>query len=405
MVAPATVLTVMLREYGAGERMIGSISAIESGAALVPQIIGIYLFTSRQRRKMNLVLWHALLMAPAMLAIAVLTHYAGRIPPAALRLAMLGCFAWFQLFMGIIVAVWLDWLAHLFAPAIRGTVFGVSWCASSVAGTFGALLAGHVLKVYPSPAAYTYLYLAAGVLAAASMGAFAMIRDPAIDSPDGPPRISTAALFDSFRLSLLDRNFRAFIIGRVLSAAGFCIGPFIALYYTSASGGGLPKNAVVSFSAAATVGMAIGNLGLGRLGDRRGHRIGIIVGAAMQVAALVVMLVSAGRLSCMLAYFGAGLAGASGFLSHTNMLYETCPHDSRIAHITVANLLMGVTMIVCPLAGGVAAARWGLPTLFAICLAVSACAFLWLLFRLREPRELKAEEEEANSHGGANGLT
>ena len=396
LVAPATVLTVMLRDYGAGERMIGSIAAVESGAALLPQIIGIYLFTSHARRKMNLVLWHVLLMAPAMLAIALLTHFSDRIPPAVLRLAIIGCFGWFQFFMGIIVAVWMDWLAHLFAPAIRGTVFGISWCASAVAGTGSGLLAGYILKVYPH-AAYTYLYLAAGVLVAVCMGSFAMIRDPAADQPDDRPRVTTADLLDSFRLSLLDRNFRAFIIGRVLTVAGFCIGPFIAIYYTSAAGGGLSNNAVVSFGAAMTVGMAVGNLGLGRLGDSCGHRIGILLGAAVQVAALIVMLVSAGRLSCMLAYFGAGLVGASGFLSHVNMLYETCPHDSRIAHITVANFLMGVTMIVCPIASGFAAAQWGLPTLFAICLAISVCAFVWLLLRLREPRELKTEVEEADS--------
>jgi len=70
------------------------------------------------------------------------------------------------------------------------------------------------------------------------------------------------------------------------------------------------------------------------------------------------------------------------------MLYETCPHDSRIAHITVGNLVMGTTSILCPLLAGVAAARYGTRSLFGICLVLSAGALLWFALRVREPRQV-----------------
>jgi len=394
MVAPATVLTVLLREYGAGERLIGSISAIESGAVLLPQVIGIYLFTSRRRRRANLLLWHLLLVIPFLFVIGGLTWFAKDMSPAAFRLwAILG-FACFQLGIGVILAVWLDWLAHLFGPGIRGTVFGISFCCSALAGTLGALAAGHVVQSIPSPHAFSYLYLAAGMIATLSIATFFLIRDPAAEEADNAPRVDTGKLVARFKDSLRNVNFRAFLIGRMLAAAGFSIIPFIAVHFTSADGGGLPRGTVVALGAAMTAGVALGNLGLGRLGDHAGHRAGMLVGGAVQVASLVVMLLAVGKMGCLLAYFGAGVATASGWISHTNMLYETCPHDSRVAHITVGNFVMGVVTIIAPLLSGVAAARWGMHTLFAICLVLSVCALLWLVFRVREPREV-AEERGA----------
>ncbi|HUW34316.1 MAG TPA: MFS transporter [Planctomycetota bacterium] len=388
MVAPATVLTVLLRHYGSGERLIGSVGAIESGAVLLPQVLGVYLFTSRKRRKVHLVLWHVLLMSPMLLVMGVLARGPGGMSPRAVTIALLVCFGWFQTAMGVIVAVWLDWLARLFGPAIRGRVFGISWCCSALAGTGGALAAGHVLETYPQPLAFSYLYMAASAMTVASMAAFCLMKDPAADAPADSPVAGTTGLLDSFKSSLGDRNFRAFIIGRIIATGGFCIGPFITVYYTSAEGGGLAASMVVSLGAALTVGSSIGFLVLGRMGDITGHRLGVMAGIIAQMAALAVVLVSAGRISCMMAFFGAGLAAAGGFLSHTNMLYETCPHDSRIAHITVGNLVMGTTSILCPLLAGVAAARYGTRSLFGICLVLSAGALLWFALRVREPRQV-----------------
>jgi len=391
MVAPATVLTVLLRHYGAGERLIGSVGAIESGAVLLPQVVGMYLFTSRKKRKVRLVLWHVLLMSPVLLVMGIVAPAPGAMPNRAVTIALLACFGWFQTAMGVIIAVWLDWLAHLFEPGIRGRVFGISWCCSALAGTAGALLAGHVISVYPPPVAFSCLYAAASVFTVGSMAVFCLIKDPAADALDDAPLAGTTGLLDSFRSSLGDRNFRSFIIGRIIAIGGFCIVPFITVYYTSAAGGGLAPGTVVKLDAARTVGSSIGFLILGRMGDAAGHRLGVMAGIAAQVAALAVVLVSAGRISCMMAFFGAGLAAAGGFLSHTNMLYETCPHDSRIAHITVGNLVMGVVSILCPLLAGVAAARCGTRSLFAGCLLLSIAALLWFAIRVREPRELAVD--------------
>ena len=64
LVASATVLTVLLVRHGASERMIGAITAIEGGLVVVPQFLGLYLFTSRRRRKRQLLIWHFVAILP-----------------------------------------------------------------------------------------------------------------------------------------------------------------------------------------------------------------------------------------------------------------------------------------------------------------------------------------------------
>ena len=64
MVSSATVLAVLLKTAGAGDAMIGSIASIELVATTVPQIFGVWLFTSRRRLKRNLILWHVRFMSP-----------------------------------------------------------------------------------------------------------------------------------------------------------------------------------------------------------------------------------------------------------------------------------------------------------------------------------------------------
>ena len=386
MVAPATVLAVLLRDLGAGEGMIGSILAVESGAILLPQILGNYLFASRARRKRRLMAFHFVVILPLLGVMAGLTHLTF-LPHELLRWLLLVSFGCYVCSIGVVLSAWWDWFAHLFGRNVRGTVMGVTWCAAAGAGACGALLAGGTIGAMPGFDGYFYLYLGALVLAVLSIVAFCFVDDsPAQAAADGPA-MNTARLIGHFKESLRDRNFRAFLIGRILGAFGFCILPLVVIYYMSAQGGGLPKQDVVSYGSALALGSAVANLVLGRLGDKMGYRIGLLLGAAAQFITLGLMLLTAGPVSCAAAYFGAGLCGGAAFVSHQNMLFETCPHEDRMAHITVGNLVMSAAFVTAPLLAGQAAGIWGVRKVFAACLVFSAAAFLWYLLRLREPRD------------------
>lgn len=393
LVASSTVLTVALREYGADERMIGSIAAIEGGLIFLPQLIGAYLFTSRKHRKARVLWYHLLTMIPVLAGAGVLLHFAPQLPPVAVRWGLLLAFAAFMGAVGVIVSVWHDWMASLFPARARGTVIGLVMFASAGMGSVGGLLAGWMLEHFSARSVFAWLYFAAAATATVSLLTYFLVDDPAAREPETQAqRLRLPDFLARFRASLAERNFRNFLVGRVLATGGFSVLPLVAVFYSSPLGGTLENAVVVRCGAALTFGIALSNLVLGRLGDARGHRWGIVIGALAQIAVLSLLLWTAGQASCVAAYFLAGVCVGSSLVSHLNMLLETCPHDHRLAHITVGNLVLSVPLLFAPVAAGFAAEAFGLRLVFGGCLATSVLAFLWILFFVRDPRHLEVFE-------------
>jgi MFS family permease len=389
LVVPSVILAVLLYQYGASPELIGAISAIEISMQLIPQMAGGYIFHSRAHRKTQLVLWHYSAMLPFTLLMGILTFFADRLDPSTYRLGMLVCFACYMGAIGVVAASWVEFfLGTIYEPEIRGTVMGLSSFGASAAGTGGALFAGWWIGAINGTQAYAWLYVFSWVLGMISITLFLLIKDPGgVDAPE-EPRPGVRVLTDSMRASLVEPNFTNYLAGRVLSVIGFSLIPFIAIYYTSVSGGGVAKDYVVAFFAAYTIANALGALALGRLGDRYGHRWGMLFGAGMQAVTLGVAVSVSGVPGCILTYVCAGLANSCGFVSHSNLVMEMCPPENknRVAHISVANLIIGIPAAVAPILSGWAAGTWSIPTLFIICLGISLVSLLWLLLRFKEPR-------------------
>ncbi|HBC86615.1 MAG TPA: hypothetical protein DCZ94_06655 [Lentisphaeria bacterium] len=397
LISSATVLAVLLRELGADDRTIGSIGAIEACLLVIPQLLGMYFFSSIRNRKRNLIIWHLVAMIPFLFVSGLLIVFENHLAPSLLKWALLGSYACFMAAIGMIAGVWLDWLAHLFEEKIRGTVMGISFFASALMGTIGAFAAGFIIKAVGGHSAYAVLYFAAGFFAALSIITFMLVDDPADKVETPQRRIGPGDIISSFRKSIRDLNFRSFLVCRLLASLGFCIVPFIAIYFTSAEGGSLSSSMVVSCGAAMSFGSALSNLFLGRFGDKYGHRLGVILGTAMQVVTLGFLIFGSGQLLCVIIYFLTGICISCSFISHTNMLLETCPHDCRIAHLTVGNLILSVPMIAAPLLAGLAAETFGLRAVFTACLCLSAMSFLWGIFLVKEPRYLRIMDVKPGS--------
>ncbi len=389
LVVPSVILAVLLYQFGASPELIGAISAIEISMQLIPQMLGSYIFHSRARRKVQLVRWHYLVMLPFTLIMGILTFFADQMDPALFRTGMLVSFACYIAAIGVVAASWIEYfLGTIYDASIRGTVMGFSSFGSSLAGTGGALFAGWLIGAMPGIRAFAWLYIISWVLGMVSITLFLFIKDPGgADHPEeGPP--SLVELAASLRSSLALANFRNYLIGRVLAVCAFGLIPFIAIYFTSSAGGGLAKDYVVASFAAYTLASALGALALGRLGDRYGHRWGILFGAGMQAVTLGIAVLVPGGLGCILTYLGAGLANSCGFVSHSNLVMDMCPPDNkhRVAHISIANLVIGVPAAASPILAGWVAGNWNVPTLFMACLGISLVALLWLALRFKEPR-------------------
>ena len=393
LVVPSVILAVLLYQYGASPALIGAITAIETSMLLIPQMFGGYLFHSRSRRKRQLALWHFLVMLPFNIVMGILALFANQMDPAVFRTLMLVSFACYTGAIGVVSASWFEYfIGTIYESSIRGTVMGLSSFGSSILGTGGAIFAGWMVKTVPAPEAYGWLYLISWVLGMASISLFLLIKDPSSADTIEQPRPKIGDLLTSMKLSWALKNFRRYLVGRILAVVGFSIVPFIAIYFTTAGFGNLPKDFVVSSFAAFTIANAFGSLVFGRLGDRLGHRWGILFGASMQVLSLVFAILFPTAIGCILAYTFAGLTSSCAFVSHYNLVIEMCPSENRVTHISMANLLIGAPSALAPLFAGWIAVQWGFPILFLVCAIISLLAVIWFSFFFKEPRGQRVQE-------------
>lgn len=387
LVLPSIVLVVLLRHFGATQKMVGSITAIEGAAFMLPQLLGMYLFRSRRHLKRGLIWWHLVLMIPALPLIGLVALLGTRLgmPDVAIRWTLLGGYAWFAFTIGTVLSVWFDWIARLFDRSIRGTVMGVSFGLSQTLGCGGAIVASRLIAYLGAPVAYGVLYLVATIFALLSMLMFAFVHDPEpeIELPAGP---TLGELMERFWISFREPNFRRYLIGRALASWGFCVLPLITAYYALPEGGGLSDDTVVAAGGAMALASALTHPLIGRLGDVRGHRLGMLIAICFQVAALCVALTTGGAVSCFVTFALVGVGSAAAFLTHQNLLFETCPHDHRLAHITIGTLLLAPTAILGPLVWAQLANAFGSHVVFAGSLAFLLAGLVWLTWCVREPR-------------------
>lgn len=391
LVAPTTVLTVVLLSFGASNATIGMIDAITVGLHALPQIIGAYAFRHIRKRKQLLLMWHWLCILPFAFASGITILLADRMSDLVVRVVLLSCYAGMVFAGGTIAAVWMDWMGRVYRTNIRGTAVGIIMAASSIAGTVGAAAAGYAITRWERPDVFGWLHIVAGSIGVIAITLFWLIRDPLPEQGDIPPPVlNLREMLQRFVVSLKDVNFRAFLIGRFLAAYGFCVVPFFVVHFTSKAGGSMDSGRVVFYSAVLPFATAFASLAFGRMGDRMGHRAGIMIGAATQVLTLMMILVGQGDVFCLIAFAGAGICMGAARVSHYNLLMETCPHDSHLSHITVGNLVMSFCSTPAPLLGGLIAGMWGTRVLFVVCIGFSLAALLWFIFRMREPRTLQA---------------
>jgi len=88
-----------------------------------------------------------------------------------------------------------------------------------------------------------------------------------------------------------------------------------------------------------------------------------------------------------------GLAFAANSVSHQNMIFETCPHDNRIAHITLSNLILSPFLPAAPPATGWLIDHIGMTNGIAVCLLPTIAGTLWIMLMVRDPRHVVLDWE------------
>ncbi|MCJ8331191.1 MAG: MFS transporter [Lentisphaeria bacterium] len=385
-ILPATVLTILLEKHGASTMQIAYLSAVSLAAIPLASIFSPFLFSSTVNRKKKLLLWHYFTVIPCLAIMAVLIFNSDKVfffVPL-----MLLIFTFDNFFVGMIVPQWQDWMAHIFPVEKRGFCLSIGFCCFQLMWLIASFLTAHLIDLFESKQQFGWLYLLATISGMISISFFFKLDDSDMEES---PKVPFNEIIEDMKSSFANKNFLVFVAGKVCLIAGLCMLPFITLYYKSPEGGNLNDQTIIRVSCCMTLcGAAFGIL-MGRLGDRKGHRIGFIICSILLAATLSIPIFSSGILSSIACFSAFGLTIGSFYVSNYNLILETCPHKNRIAHITLNNLLFGVCAVIIPLSMGKIRDIHGFKTAMIASALVTLIATFISVVGMKEPRKLSTD--------------
>jgi MFS family permease len=372
--------------------LIGLLGSIQTGCWLLPQLFFARFVAARERKLPVVVLTTAISRLGWVVLLATLLAFDPVSPGATLAATYLSIGVFF-LFDGLSVLGWYDLIARVVPPTLRGRVLGFMAFGSGAAGVVGGLVVQRILgnPAWPFPSDYRLMLVIALIFFALGLFPLSRIREP----PGEPSR--TPEPFGAYlrRLPGLVRDrpdFRRLVgVQLLVGSAGLAL-PFYAPYGTL--GLGLGEASVGVFVVGVTLGVMVGGLAWGWIGDR-GRKDRAIQGLA--ACALLAPLVALGlrglvpylapsvaALVLAGAFFFVGTSSRSGWVAVSNYLLEIAGPAERPVLIGLLNTLGGILAVVPPL-GGLLAGWLGYEATF-VAAAVPAAAALVLSFRLKVAR-------------------
>ncbi|MHC4789116.1 MAG: MFS transporter [Planctomycetota bacterium] len=388
LVSALTVLPLLFRLLGAGEVELGLLYSVATAGFIVGQPLGLLVLGRRRRTKAFLVPWVFCVWVPAHLVFAVAVYFLGHTDARLCRHLMLVLIALVTLCDGMIIPIWIDWQGALFSRRSRGRAMGMIAGAWALGNAAAALAAGRLNELLPFPLNYSLLFLWAGLFFAVSVVLLWQVGEPdSITEDDALFR--TADLFGFLGQSLRQRNFCSYLVSRMFLTLGSGAVAFYAVHFRSPEGGGLTEGTVIKLGALVALAQAVSSYVLGAVGDRVGHKRAMAFGYLAQVLAIAVAYLGQGWTACAGCFALLGVSVSAAWVSHNNMLLETCPHESRVAHITLSSIVLGPFMALTPLGTGWLMRHVGIRGGIGLTLIPTVLGVLWLLLGVREPRTME----------------
>jgi MFS family permease len=384
MISRETVMPVLISHLTDSKLAIGLIPAIYSLGGSLPQLL-IANFSERLHYKKPFVM----LIGGAgerggYLLIGLSIWLFAESAPGVALVLFFGFLAYSAFSLGIGTPPWYDMIAKVIPTQRRGLWSGLGHGLGALMAVAGAYFVGYVLEGFPYPQNFVILFLVGFVIMMGSWGGLALTREP----PSTTVKAHVSMLSYLQQLPALlrrDRNYARFLISRTVAVLGTMAGGFYMVY-------GIERfqveGATIGFLTAMLVAsQAILGLIWGMVADRQGHKLVLICGALLLMAAALTAWVAMSATWLAVVFFLLGAAISAELTSSLNIILEFCTPEDRPTYIGLTNTLLAPTLALAPIIGGwLATLTGGFSLLF---LAAALCAglgALLLLFWVHEPR-------------------
>lgn len=384
----AIILPLFVSHFTDSPLLIGLIPLLTTAGFLVPQIFVANAVERAPRKKVFPVNLGFFLQRMPIFLLAPMTYFLALSRPDLALIGFFALYAWFTVGTGLAVVGWQDLVAKIIPVEKRGFFLGISSFLGNGAGILGALAVPIILEQNAFPIGYVIAFAIAAVMVLLSWIFLGLTREPAVQSTKPP-----VSQLDYMRrlpgILRKDRNFRLYLIAQIVFALSGMSAGFLAVY---ASKTWAMSDAVASgYTVILQVGLAVTNLFLGYLADRRGHKLSLEIALALNVLSIALAIAAPNPWWFFAVFLLRGAVNAGTFMSGVSIVYEFTDAENRATYIGLANTVPGIAGAVAPLIGGWLAGAINYQTMFILSAVIGAASWALMHFAVREPRRPAAQ--------------
>ena len=272
---------------------------------------------------------------------------AARNPTLALIVFMVG-YAWHGFGAGLVATAWQDLLARCFPVKRRGRFMGISFFIGALAGALAAGFSVRLLAGFEYPLNFVFSFFLAALFITFSWFALSLTREP-VQKVTAPKKSSRQFWSELPVIVRRDENFRHFLIARLLLALSGMGITFVTV--AAIRRWGVADGTVGIYTAVFLAGQMVGNLFLGLLADRHGHKLSLEIGALATFLAFGLAWLAPSADWYFLVFFLLGIMQGAVIVSGILVVMEFSPAEKRPTYAGLTNTSVGVVSMLGPLFG------------------------------------------------------
>lgn len=378
----STILPAFAEHLRAPNVVIGAIPAVMTVGWFLPSLFAAG-HTQTLTRRLPFVLRYTIWERAPFLVLALAAFFlADRAPTLTLALLLVVLLV-FTGAGGALMPAWMDVVGRTIPTTLRGRFFAVASVLASAGGLVGSFGTAYILGAIRAPWSYGVCFLTTAVFMGLSYIALALTREPpAVATPSVPLGTYLSRIPALLRR---DRNLTWFLAARAFAVLGMMASGFFTVYALRAHGA--PAWQVGVFTTVLLSGQIAGNVALGWLADRAGHRLVIMIGVAATIAANVVALAAPSLPVFSVVFALSGVHVAAINISSLNVLLEFAPRvNERPTYVGLGTTSLAPVAFAAPLLAGVMADTVGFETVFGVAALSGLVGLSFLVMRVRDPR-------------------
>ena len=387
-IAGSTILPLFISKLTTSLWPIGLLSLISSAGWFLPQLFAARITEKYKKMKTIVVGWGLFLERLPVWVMVLSALIARRLPLAALILFMF-CMIWYVFGAGVVAPSWMGLLAKLFSPEKRGSFLGITMFLGAGMGALGSGVSAYLLNSLEFPNSFIGLFGIAAIFMTISWGFLALTREPygEVETRDLDFRSYWGDLLKILRS---DHNFRKFNLSNIVVALGSMGAGFLTI--SALRRFDVSDATVGLYTLSMLIGQTVGNLVLGWMADKFGHKLSLEIGILASVIAFGLSVFISIPELYFLVFVLHGITLSSGIVSGMLVVWEFCEISRVPTYSGLANTIRGIISILAPLVA-TQLAQSSYRLLFGISAILSLIGLLMMHFWVQEPRWHASETE------------